>query len=178
MVVDDSHGIGIVGDNGGGVYRSLLDLGAKELVVCCSLGKGFGVQAGAIFGTMQMIYQMIHTDFYGGASPATPANMATLMESGGLMTEKRKKLTKRIKRFNNQLSHPYAFSRMDGHPAISFSNKGLTYFLEKNKIIVTNFTYPSEDSSTMSRIVISAAHKKKDIDKLTELINRYYTHEI
>lgn len=178
VVVDDSHGIGIVGANGGGVYRSLLDIEAKKLVVCCSLGKGFGVQAGAIFGTTEMINQMTNTDFYGGASPATPANMATLMESDGLMTEKRKRLNKRIKQFNKQLLHPNEFSMMDGHPAISFSNKGLTVFLEKNKIVVTNFPYPSEDSSTMSRIVISAAHKKKDINKLTELINRYYSQEI
>ncbi|MEJ1223711.1 aminotransferase class I/II-fold pyridoxal phosphate-dependent enzyme [Sediminicola sp. 1XM1-17] len=175
VVVDDSHGIGIVGKNGRGVYKSLLELGAKELVVCSSLGKGFGLQVGAVFGTTEMISSMRETDFYGGASPATPAHMATLLESGVLMEEKRMKLQKRIKQFKKRLPSHHGFSMMDGHPAFSFSDKVLTDYLEKQNIIVTNFSYPSEDSSTMSRIVISSAHKKNDIKKLTGLIKRYYS---
>ena len=43
LVVDDSHGIGITGINGGGVFKRIKKLNPKELIVCCSLGKGFGV---------------------------------------------------------------------------------------------------------------------------------------
>ncbi len=39
LVVDDSHGIGIIGTKGEGVYRTLQKFHAKELIVCCSLGK-------------------------------------------------------------------------------------------------------------------------------------------
>jgi 8-amino-7-oxononanoate synthase len=178
LVADDSHGIGIVGENGGGVYKRLSALGAKEVVVCCSLGKGFGIQAGAVFGTRERIRAMSESAFYGGASPATPANLATVLDSGAIMAKKRKKLNKRILQFKNQLPENHLFSIMEGHPAISFSNNELTDFLEQHGIIVTNFPYPNEDSSTMSRIVISAAHKKKDLAKLIRLIKKYYSEQL
>lgn len=178
IVADDSHGIGVVGDNGGGVFKSLLALGAKEIVLCCSLGKGFGIQAGVVFGTKKRIQSMTETAFYGGASPATPANMATILDSGKLLTKKRKKLNKRMQQFIIQLPENHNFSIMNGHPAITFENKEFTDYLEKNKIIVTNFPYPNEDSSTMSRIVLSSSHKKKDLSKLIHLIKKYYSDQI
>ncbi|MEB8329527.1 pyridoxal phosphate-dependent aminotransferase family protein [Flavobacteriaceae bacterium KMM 6897] len=178
LVVDDSHGIGIVGKNGGGVYKRLLAIGAKEVVVCCSLGKGFGIQAGAVFGSSARICTMTETAFYGGASPATPANLATALESGALMAKKRKKLNKRILLFKKQLPQNQDFCLLEDHPAISFSSKKLTDYLEQHRIIVTNFPYPNEDSSIMSRIVISATHKKKDLSKLISLIIKYYAEKI
>ena len=178
LVVDDSHGIGVVGEHGGGVFKNLSALGAKEIVVCCSLGKGFGIQAGAVFGTKQRIQSMTGTAFYGGASPATPANLATLLESGAITAKKRKKLDKLLLYFKEHLPKDHIFSSMDGHPAISFSNTELTEYLERQKIIVTNFPYPNEDSSTMSRIVISSAHKKKDLAKLIHLIKTYFSDQI
>lgn len=81
LVVDDSHGIGILGENGRRAYKIIKKMKPKELVVCCSLGKGFGIQAGAIFGTKALIGQLTNTDFFGGQSPAVPAALATLSES-------------------------------------------------------------------------------------------------
>ena len=178
VVADDSHGIGVVGDNGGGVFKMLLALGAKEIVVCCSLGKGFGIQAGAVFGTKKRIQSMTETPFYGGASPATPANLATILDSGIILAKKRIKLNKRILLFRKQLPENHNFSIMAGHPAFTFENKEFTDYLEKNKIIVTNFPYPNEDSSTMSRIVLSSSHKEKDLSKLIHLIKKYFSVQI
>ncbi|ALM07446.1 8-amino-7-oxononanoate synthase [Sediminicola sp. YIK13] len=178
VVADDSHGIGVVGDNGGGVFKTLLALGAREIIVCCSLGKGFGLQAGAVFGTRKRIQSMTETAFYGGASPATPATLATILDTGEILANKREKLNKRMLQFRKQLPENHNFSIMDGHPAISFANKEFTFYLEKNNIIVTNFPYPNEDSSTMSRIVLSSSHKKKDLSKLSHLIKKYFSAQI
>ena len=178
VVADDSHGIGVVGDNGGGVFKTLLALGAREIIVCCSLGKGFGLQAGAVFGTKKRIQSMTETAFYGGASPATPATLATILDTGEILANKREKLNKRMLQFRKQLPENHNFSIMDGHPAISFANKEFTDYLEKNNIVVTNFPYPNEDSSTMSRIVLSSSHKKKDLSKLSHLIKKYFSAQI
>ena len=51
VVVDDSHGLGIVGPKGAGVFRRLKQLPIKELIVCGSLGKGFGLPLGGVFGS-------------------------------------------------------------------------------------------------------------------------------
>ncbi|GGW30529.1 pyridoxal phosphate-dependent aminotransferase family protein [Arenibacter certesii] len=172
LVVDDSHGIGIVGDNGSGVYKSLQLLNPKELIICCSLGKGYGIQAGAIFGSNKRITQLTDTAFFGGASPAAPAAMASLTKGGEIFAEKRAILKDNIALFraNNNLEK---FKWMDGHPSFSFRDASLTQYLEQHKIVVTSFKYPDEDSPLMSRIVLSAHHTKEDVLYLTHALNSY-----
>ena len=171
LVVDDSHGIGVVGENEGGVYRMLAQLPVKELLVCCSLGKGFGIQAGAIFGKKERMAQLMQTSFFGGASPAAPAALATLIEAEDIYAKKRLTLQSHIGHFTETLKNPNMFSYMVGHPAFSFSNIQLTEYLEHKGIMLTNFPYPDLHSQLMSRIVISAHHRKDDIDRLTALLN-------
>ncbi|MFK7814690.1 MAG: aminotransferase class I/II-fold pyridoxal phosphate-dependent enzyme [Maribacter sp.] len=173
LVIDDSHGIGIVGDQGSGSYKSALKLNAKEVMVCCSLGKGFGVQAGAILGSKNRIEQFKNTDFFGGASPATPAALATFLEGESIIREKRKLLKQYIQEFVNLLKKPELFSFQKNYPVFYFSNPQIAYFLEKNNVLITNFNYPNEHSPLMSRIVLSAVHHKEDIELLTNLLNSY-----
>ncbi|WP_339706256.1 aminotransferase class I/II-fold pyridoxal phosphate-dependent enzyme [uncultured Kriegella sp.] len=174
LVVDDSHGIGVIGEHGNGIYQKLKHLGSQELLVCCSLGKGLGVQAGAIFGTENRINQLKNTAFFGGASPAMPAALATILGAQEIYAEKRRRLQQNINLFLDRLKYPKKFKFMKNHPAISFSDSGLTQFLTHNKIIVTDFNYPDEYSPTLSRIVLSAAHTKTDIVSLAKCIEMYY----
>jgi 7-keto-8-aminopelargonate synthetase-like enzyme len=173
LVVDDSHGIGIVGENGGGVFRRLQKLNPKELIVCCSLGKGFGVQAGSIFGNKKRIEQFMDTPFFGGASPAAPAAVASLMDSKSLFLDKRSILIQNMDLFKSNIKTLDRFKFMEGHPTFSFADENLVNYLERENILVTSFRYPNEDSQLMSRIVISAQHKKEDILLLCEIINSF-----
>ncbi|MDN3665000.1 aminotransferase class I/II-fold pyridoxal phosphate-dependent enzyme [Algibacter miyuki] len=171
LVVDDSHGIGILGERGGGIYKTIKDLNPKELIVCASLGKGFGVQAGAIFGCKSRISSLENTAFFGGSSPASPANLATLLHSEGIYNIKRKQLKDNTDFFIDNLNLLDKFQYMIGHPAFSFSDEHLNNHLESNGIIVTSFRYPDENSPMMSRIVISASHTETDILRLCEVLN-------
>ena len=171
LVVDDSHGIGIVGQDGAGVYRMLKRLVVKELLVCCSLGKGFGIQAGAVFGTRERIEKLMETSFFGGASPAAPAALATLLDAENIYTAKRTKLQCLIDQFTGILKNPEKFSSMEKHPVFSFSDIQLTEYLQQEGLILTNFHYPDEHSQLMSRIVLSAHHNESDVIRLVELLN-------
>ncbi len=173
LVVDDSHGIGIVGTHGGGVFRDITQLKPKELIVCCSLGKGLGVQAGAIFGNKDRILQFMETDFFGGASPATPAAMATLVQADLIYKQKRNILLKNIEFFLSTTNNLSIFHWMKNHPSFSFSNPKLTDYLHENEIIISNFKYPNETASFFSRIVINASHTKDDISLLSRTINSF-----
>ncbi|MBU2997889.1 aminotransferase class I/II-fold pyridoxal phosphate-dependent enzyme [Cellulophaga baltica] len=173
LVVDDSHGIGIVGENGSGVFKKIASLNPKELIVSCSLGKGFGVQSGAIFGTSERITNLTETEFYGGASPASPANIASIIDGQEVFTIKRKQLQENIELFLKHVTVTRKFHFMNGHPAFSFQDEELTAYLEQHHIIVTSFRYPNKDSKLMSRIVISAAHTKDDILELSNVLNKY-----
>lgn len=173
LVADDSHGIGIIGKNGSGVYGALQALNPKKLFVCCSLGKGFGIQAGAIFGNKEDLLQMENSSFYGGASPASPAAMATFLEAMPIYFERRTNLQANLDRFLKNVGSIKLFRHMDGHPTFTFLNPELVDFLEKHKVIVTNFNYPDEGSETMSRIVLSASHLPSDIDLLTSTLHSF-----
>ncbi|MGB7393983.1 MAG: aminotransferase class I/II-fold pyridoxal phosphate-dependent enzyme [Pricia sp.] len=171
LVVDDSHGIGIVGKKGEGIYRMLSRLTIGELLVCCSLGKGFAIQGGAVFGRRERISELMNTPFFGGASPAAPAALATLMDAESLYSQKRKKLRKNIALFRESLKNPKKFSGMKNHPAFSFADVQLTEYLEQNGILLTHFPYPDDQAHVMSRIVLSAHHREEDVARLTGLLN-------
>ncbi|QCW99595.1 aminotransferase class I/II-fold pyridoxal phosphate-dependent enzyme [Aggregatimonas sangjinii] len=175
LVVDDSHGVGIVGQNGGGVFSQVSRLQPKELIVCASLGKGFGLQAGAIFGDKNRISSFAETDFFGGASPATPAAMATLIQASSIYREKRVLLQRNIALFRSEVKNISLFSSMEKHPAFSFSDARLTNYLAENHILITHFPYPNEENSVTSRIIISAGHTQGDILTLVKLINQYHS---
>lgn len=69
------------------------------------------------------------------------------------------------------LDCPEFFDNHLGHPAFGFQSPKLSKELKEAGFVVTNFPYPTEKDPIMSRIVISAGHKKKDIESLCKAIN-------
>ncbi|EAR01727.1 8-amino-7-oxononanoate synthase [Maribacter sp. HTCC2170] len=173
LVVDDSHGIGVIGENGSGVYKTLKKYNTKELVVCCSLGKGFGIQAGVVLGSINRVNKLQNSAFFGGASPAAPCSLATFIEAQSIYTSKRKQLRSNIELFRRLVKKINTFSFMEDHPSFGFENKDLSQYLEEHGFMLTNFNYPEESSTVMSRIVLSSHHHKNDIKLLTDTINQF-----
>ena len=171
LVIDDSHGIGITGKNGGGSFSYLQSLQPKELIVTCSLGKGFGIQAGAIFASKLIIEQLKETQFFGGSSPATPAALATMIDAQPIFLAKRELLHRNTSLFLKNLANPLLFSASEGHPSFNFKNEQMAILLEENGILVTNFRYPTEKDELMGRIVLSSSHEQEDILKLCKTLN-------
>ncbi|WP_456867344.1 pyridoxal phosphate-dependent aminotransferase family protein [Galbibacter sp. BG1] len=173
LIVDDSHGLGVLGAQGEGIFKILKQLNAKELIVCGSLGKGFAIQAGVIFGSSKRIKALTNTSFFGGASPASPASLATLLEAEAIYTIQRKKLFENNNYLSKKLSNYSLFTKAGNHPTFTFMDEKLTEYLFKNNILVTSFNYPEKNSPLMSRIVVSAHHTKKDLDVLVKIIDSY-----
>ena len=169
VVADDSHGIGILGDNGEGAYQKLLQLKPKEFLLCCSLGKALGLQAGAIFASKKRIEELSRTNLFGGASPPAPAYLATLVSAWKIYKRRRELLQDNLKFFLNALPAAHGLRQTENHPAFAFKNPATTSHLKKSGVIITDFNYPSENSETSSRIVISAAHLKSDLQFLANL---------
>lgn len=174
IVADDSHGIGQIGPGNGGVFNSLSKFKPKELLVCCSLNKALGIDAGAIFGTKTLLQKVRKTDFFAGASPASPASMATFIQAEQIYKTKKKVLDDHTVLFLNQINDLGNFSFIPGFPVFGYSDPGLTKFLYNNGIVVTDFDYPSEDAGIRSRLVLTALHTQEDITKLTSLVNSFY----
>ena len=171
LIGDDSHGIGIVRDNGNGCYKMLQTLKPAKLMVCCSLGKALGIQAGAVFGNTDDIQTLKATPFYGGASPTSPAFMATLLGAEEIYAERLDTLKTNYRHFKSQLKNPSFFDHMENHPTFEFQNSEVASALNKAGFIFTNFNYPDENGPVVSRIVLSAYHKKRDVQKLADSLN-------
>jgi 8-amino-7-oxononanoate synthase len=171
LIGDDSHGMGIVGDNGRGCYSMLKTLQPAKLMVCCSLGKALGIQAGAIFGDADDIGMLESTPFYGGASPASPAFMATVLDAKEIYSNRLEILKTNYHYFKIQLRNPSFFTHMEVHPTLEFQNTEVASALNENGIIFTNFNYPDENGPIVSRIVLSAYHTKEDIQTMVDKLN-------
>ena len=173
LIVDDSHGIGIIGKNGEGVFRTLQKFNAKELIICCTLGKGYGIQGGAVLGSNERVKQLSGTAFFGGASPAAPSGMATFIEAQSIYASKRSQLYRNMAYFEQSIDQIDFFHHLNGHPTYSFSSPEMADYIEKKGFILTNFKYPAESSSVMSRVVLGSHHSLKDIEGLCKCINAF-----
>ena len=130
-----------------------------------------GLQAGAIFGNSERISELKSTSLFAGASPASAAYMATLIDAGPLYSSQRSRLLDLTDQFREKLLEPDRFSYLDKYPVFVYQDNELTHFLFEHGICVTDFQYPTDKDSWQSRIVLSAAHRKEDIQQLADTIN-------
>jgi 7-keto-8-aminopelargonate synthetase-like enzyme len=171
LVVDDSHALGICGLNGAGSYEILKQLKPRELIVTASMGKGMGISGGVVLCEDHRANAITASATYGGASPAALAGLYAYLEAPEIYQKQLLKLHKNTKRFIKGLDYPEFFDHHLGHPAFGFQSAQLSKQLKEAGFVLTNFPYPTEKDPIMSRIVISAGHKKKDIESLCKTLN-------
>jgi 7-keto-8-aminopelargonate synthetase-like enzyme len=63
-----------------------------------------------------------------------------------------------------------AFSFNKDYPIIYPEDENSAKTFATNKIIITNFKYPSA-AKDLNRIVITANHRKEDLDKIIQILN-------
>lgn len=177
LVADDSHGFGLIGENGFESYSILKDLKLKELLVCGSFGKALATPCGVILGEKDRLEDLRDTDFYAGGSPPSPAALKTLMEAEEICRSQRKRLRQNIDIFLEAVTRDFQMIQMDKHPVFGYNNEKLTGYLFDNKILTTNFRYPKKSSPLVSKIVLSAHHSREELLELAGGINSFFQQE-
>ncbi|MBC5809937.1 MAG: glycine C-acetyltransferase [Candidatus Eremiobacteraeota bacterium] len=175
-IVDDSHGIGVMGKTGRGIIEHF-GLRGKVDVVTGTLGKALGGAAGgfvaASSAVVETLVQRSRTQLFSNALPATVASSAlaavkTLEEHPKLI----EKLRANVAYFRAGLA-ALGFSALPGESAIVPLIVGETAFaiamsdrLLAEGVFVTGFGFPVvPEGAARIRIQLSAAHKKKHLDK-------------
>lgn len=171
LVADDSHAFGVCGTEGCGSYSILAKIKCKELIVSTALGKGLGISGGAVFCASNRNKLLRNSPTYGGASPAAMAGLYAYTEAPEIYKKQYHKLHKNRQRFIQGVNCLDFFHYHQGHPAFGFQSPKLSKALMEAGFMVTNFTYPTANDPIMSRIVITAGHKKKDIEMLCKALN-------
>ncbi|WP_268846321.1 aminotransferase class I/II-fold pyridoxal phosphate-dependent enzyme [Flavobacterium aestivum] len=170
LILDESHSIGILGEQGHGVLNQYQLPNVYRKISIASLGKAFGLTGGIIASDSDFITELKQQQNFIGASGMNPAFLETYINAQELYESQRQKLQLNLSYVENHLIPNTEFTFVKEYPAIYFDNNDLLYLLLENKIIPTSFPYPTA-SGKLSRIVISAHHTKEDLDALVKQLN-------
>ena len=170
LLLDDSHAFGLVGKGVFGSYSKWKDL-PVELVVSGSLGKALGIPAGIVLGSAEFIRRISRSPAFIGASPPPPAFCQAFLDAQELYVSQQQKLQANFKYFLSLIQGLEALRYKENFPVIILDPSGWGEKLMKKHILISSFPYPNEDYDPVDRIVLSANHRKEDLDYLSEAIH-------
>ncbi|MFN7116627.1 MAG: aminotransferase class I/II-fold pyridoxal phosphate-dependent enzyme [Saprospiraceae bacterium] len=173
LVLDDSHGIGITGKNGAGIFTTLQVPENVELIVIASLGKALSIPGGVILGSQPLIQNIWQSPYFGGASPITPAYLHAFLHAKTLYQQQREQLLHHIHHFTAATTDLDLFETFNQFPVFYTRENILADFLSHYKVLISSFPYPTAQSERITRIVLNAAHSEEDIVVLIDLLKRF-----
>tara|TARA_R100001591_G_scaffold63267_1_gene72754 strand:+ start:129160 stop:130332 length:1173 start_codon:yes stop_codon:yes gene_type:complete len=186
VIIDDAHGLGVLGQNGGGVIEQF-GLTQHKPILVGTFGKAFGT-AGAFVAAdevvIETLVQQARSFIYTTAQP--PAIAAATLASLKLIKQeswRRDKLQQLIQQFRDgaaQLGLPLMPSQTAIQPLLIGDDKTalkLGQDLEQQGILVGIIRPPTVPKNTARlRITLSAAHDVWHIEQLLLGLERSYVH--
>jgi 7-keto-8-aminopelargonate synthetase-like enzyme len=171
LVVDESHSLGILGTNGCGIFSNIDLPNIKRKIMLSSLGKAFGLTGGVIASDSEFINQMVAHDTFVSSAGMNAAFVQTMADASAIYLQQHQKLKDNLNYIDTHLIKNKAVYFDPNYPLIYPEIEGINEIFTANKIIVTNFKYPT-DTRDLNRIVITANHKKEDLDKIIHILNQ------
>ncbi len=182
LLVDDAHGLGVLGASGRGSLEHW-GLGAHPgLILMGTLGKAFGTFGAFVAGSEEVIETLIQrarSYIYTTAPPPALAEATrvalSLAEREGWRRERLRDLIARLRAGAAQLGLPLVDSPTPIQPLIAGSaERALRWStrLERAGILVPAIRPPTvPECSARLRITLSAAHEARDVDRLLEALD-------
>ncbi len=170
-IIDDSHGIGLIGKNGAGISSQLPLKENIEYLITYSLSKALNIPAGAISCSNKNTAEKIRkSSWYTSVTPPSPAFLYAFCNATEIYQLQREKLN--IQKESLQ-------ELIENNPDICFQ-KDLPVFIlsealdedhfSKSDIIISSFAYPNPSGKKINRIVLNALHSKEDLQILTNAL--------
>ncbi|GGA77203.1 hypothetical protein GCM10008015_17310 [Flavobacterium palustre] len=172
LVIDESHSLGILGTNGCGIFSNINYPNIKRKIMVSSLGKAMGLSGGIIAADSHFIQKIRENNTFTASAGMNPAFVKTLADSESLYLKQHKKLKKNLAYIHLKLVPNNNILFDSNYPVIYPKIENINAVLALHKIIITIFKYTSENDY-LNRIIITANHKKKDLDKIIEILNQY-----
>jgi 8-amino-7-oxononanoate synthase len=171
LLIDESHSLGILGQNGCGIYSDI-NLPIKRKIMVSSLGKAFGLTGGVIAGDTSYIEEIKKSEIFGSAAGMNPAFAQTLADAAEIYPKQHQKLIENLNYIDQKLIKHDSIKFDKNYPLIYLKDKNVINALEANKIIIASFKY-KQNSDNLNRIVVTANHLTEDLDKLISVLNDY-----
>lgn len=181
LMVDDAHGLGVLGDNGGGILEECKLSQDDVQVLVGTLGKAFGTFGAFVAGSDELIetlIQLARPYIYTTALPPAIAEATRtslkVIQAESWRREKLKTLTEYFKAGAGQLSLPLMVSSSPIQPLlIGESQKAVNVsnFLFEKGFLVSAIRPPTVPAgSARLRITFSAMHEEHHIDQLLDAL--------
>jgi len=176
LIVDDSHGVGALGQTGRGTEEVTKPQAADLLVG--TLGKAFGVNGGYVTGSATVIRYLRETSpFYIYSNPITPAEAAAALKAVDIVdSERGRQLLDHLRAMTARFRHGLTVLGLETlpgeHPVVplmlrdTMRTNELVAHLRNAGILATGLSYPVVPRGDEEiRFQISADHTPADIDE-------------
>ena len=177
LMVDDAHGLGVLGEGGRGTLNHF-GLGQDEVpILMGTLGKAFGTFGAFVAGSEELIETLIQqarSYIYTTALPPAVAEATRaalhLVRQEEWRRERLKDLITRFRQGASELGLPLMTSETPIQPILAGSAEQVLAWsrtLEERGILVTAIRPPTvPEGSARLRITLSAAHSDEHLDRL------------
>ncbi len=170
LVIDYSHGLGITGKNGSGIFNTLKKQTAAGLTVTASLGKVYGIPGGIILSSWETIKKIKALTIFGGSAPAPPAYLFAFVKGQSIYHSSRLKLRNNIRYFQEGIASTAWFKHLNNYPVFYTKRNDLANKLLNHRILISAFHYPTEQDELICRIIINSNHSTEEIGQLLNLL--------
>jgi len=162
VLVDDSHGIGILGNYGEGIVSILPQFDNVEYIISYSLSKGFGIQGGAVSCSKLRADKIRQQPGFTASTAIPPAFIYAFLQSWDLHSIQRKKLSENIAYLKSKASPSF----QNNYDLPVFTTDRIQKDFYDKGIIISSFAYPYPESAHVNRVVVNALHTHDDLDQL------------
>ena len=173
ILIDDSHGIGILGEGGSGIIQHLPKNENLDFMVCFSLAKAFGIQGGAIAANQDHTNAIRSSPHFTAGTSISPAFAYAFLHAREIYLNRRKILLQNIHYFIDH--HPFHLKLMSEKllPIFPVEDMNFHSFCLSKNIILSSFAYPDPGGKIMTRIILNSLHTTDDIDALVNSIREF-----
>ena len=172
LLVDDSHGLGIMAEHGEGVFCHLPRLPNIETFVIASMAKALGIDAGIILGNAAGILDLRTSPIYAGSSPPSPGMLYAFVHAEEIYAHELGNLRKNLRLFTDLLESTKNLFFIEDFPVFLLQDDQIALDLLKNGINISSFPYPDPKGNPIHRIVISSIHEREELEILANAIGR------
>ena len=176
LLIDDSHGFGVIGLDGAGIISEIEVPDSVRLVVVSSLGKAYGIPGGVVLSDENFVAQLRRSGFFGASSPVVPAYLYAFIGATELYRQARQQLVANQDQFAEAVEPLSLFDFALDFPVFYTPIDALTPFLERSGVLISSFSYPTPADPCITRIVLSSLHTSNDVVQLAELVKSFAEH--
>ncbi|WP_295120954.1 aminotransferase class I/II-fold pyridoxal phosphate-dependent enzyme [uncultured Chitinophaga sp.] len=175
VIIDDSHGLGLLGPDGEGCIHHLPKNPNLCYLLSASTAKAFSAEGGIVAGKAADIAAIKRMPVFTASTPIMPALAYALLHSMDDYRQAKLTLEQNIRCFSELTQHIPQIYQHAPLPVFLMEGPQEVYdYLLQHEVLISSFRYPLPESPKLNRMVLSALHLKEDLEHAAGLLHKFY----